>query len=103
MGCAVADEPMSPGEIQRALERHDRALMDAVTTATFVREVEHLRNEIHESVSDCKERTEDVEQQAMSAIRRIETGKQDSRVMILQIVGFVVALVAAYIAAKGIK
>lgn len=99
----MASEPMTPGEIQRALERHDRALMDAVTTATFVREVEHLRNEIREAVSDCKERTEDVEQQTMNAIKRIETGKQDSRVVLLQIVGFVVALVAAYIAAKGIK
>lgn len=99
----MADEPMSPGEIQRALERHDRALMDAVTTATFVREVEHLRNEIRESVADCKERTEDVETTAMSAIKRIEAGKQDTWSRTLQIITIVVAIATAYIAAKGIK
>lgn len=99
----MADEPMSPGEIQRALERHDKALMNAVTLDAWTRENEHLRDEIRESASDCKERTDSVMKALLAAVKDLKDNKQNAWSRNLQIVGFVVALVAAYIAAKGIK
>lgn len=95
----MADEPMSPGEIQRALERHDKALMNAVTTDSWARENDRVR----ERFAETKERIDDVEETAMNAIQRIETGKQNTWSRTLQIVGIIVAIAAAYIAAKGIK
>lgn len=95
----MADEPMSPGEIQRALERHDKALMNAVTTDAWARENDRVK----ERFAETKERIDNVEEAAMSAIQRIETGKQNAWGRTLQITGIVVAIVAAYIAAKGIK
>jgi hypothetical protein len=90
---------MSAGEIQRALERHDKALMNAVTTDAWARENDRVK----ERFAETKERIDDVEETAMSAIQRIETGKQNVWSRTLQIAGIAVAIVAAYIAAKGIK
>lgn len=90
---------MSPGEIQRALERHDRALMNAVTVDAWVRENEHLRNEIHEAVNDCRERTDDVEKATDARFRRIEDRGQNTWVRVLGVVGIAATLFAAVLAA----
>lgn len=95
----MADEPMSPGEIQRALERHDRALMNAVTTDAWVRENEHLRNEIREAVNDCRERTDDVEKAAMEAVKELKENKQNAWMRILGVLGVAATLIAAALAA----
>lgn len=98
---------MSPGEIQRALERHDRALMNAVTVDAWVRENEHLRNEIHEVADDCRERTDDVEKAADARFKRIEDRGQNTWSRVLGVLGIAATLIAAalaaYMSARGAK
>lgn len=95
----MTDEPMTQGEIQRALERHDKALMNAVTIDAWVRENDRTK----ERFAETKERIDDVEETAMEAIKELKEGKSNAWTRALQIVAIVVAMATAYIAAKGIK
>lgn len=95
----MTDEPMSPGEIQRALERHDKALMNAVTIDAWTLE----NNRVKERFVEVKEHIDDVEETAMGAIKDLKGDKNNVWTRTFQIAGIAVAIVTAYIAAKGIK
>lgn len=128
----MADERMSDGEIKSRFEgaadrvRDLEKRVDAMAPLSVVAsEIGHLREQVAEVriyakeqvakvEADCRERTDDVEQTAMAAVKSVADAsaaavselKKDKRTTwgwVLQVIGYGVALVAAVIAAKGIK
>lgn len=103
----MADEPMSPAEIQRALERHDRALMNAVPTDAWARENEHLRQYVDTQYRGLREHVDDVEESLTADIKEMKERGQMTRGQLIAVLsavaGVVATVVAAYISTKGIK
>lgn len=74
----------------------------------------YTKEQITKLDADCRERTDDVEETAMAAVKSVADAsssavaelKKDKRTTwgyVLQVIGYGIALVAAVIAAKGIK
>jgi hypothetical protein len=113
----VTDERMSDGELRHRFESIDKRFesvdkrLDRMATVDMVTsEAGHTRDKIEEVDRDSRERDKDMEKAASERstatderFRRNEAGKQNAWSRTLQIMGIVVAIVAAYIAAKGIK
>lgn len=101
---------MSDGELRHRFESIDKRFegvdkrLDRMATVDMVTsETSHARDKIGEVDRDSRERDEDMEKANADRFRRIEDGKQNAWGRVLQIAGIAVAIVAAYIAAKGIK
>lgn len=113
----MAEERMSDGElkhrfdsIDKRFEGVDRRLDRMATTDMVTSEDNHTRDRIVEVDRDSRDRDAAIEKAATERSKqtdvrfeRSETGKQNTWSRTLQIAGIVVAIAAAYIAAKGIK
>lgn len=107
MGCAVADENVSLGEVQRNVDRMDKRLDGFVTVDAWTRENDRMKERISTVDQASRERDDDVEAAAMGAIKEIKDGKANNWLRIIQVAGMAVTLLAAlwaaYITTRGIK
>lgn len=106
----MADERMSDGElrhrfdsIDKRFEGVDRRLDRMATVEAVTSEANHARERVAEVDRDSRERDANMATASAEQFKQIKDGKQSTWGRTLQILGIVVAIAAAYIAAKGIK
>jgi hypothetical protein len=92
---------MTDAEIRRAFERMDRALTNTVSQDAWLRENQHLRDQIAEGDKDCRERTDEARRAAKDAFDRLENRGQITIGRILTILAILATLLAGWWAVYG--
>jgi hypothetical protein len=110
----MAEERMSDREIRDRFDSIDKRLDRMVPLDTWTLQIGYDREKHIELDQACRERTDDVEKTAMAATKSVADAatkavddlkktKQTTWSWAAQVIGWGIALVAAVIAAKGIK
>jgi hypothetical protein len=114
MGCAVADERMSDGELRHRFDSIDKRFssvdgrLDRMATVDMVTsESNHAREKIDEVERDSRERDEGMAKTTDARFKRVEESKQNAWVRVLQVAGIVATIVVGwwtvYVTSKGLK